>query len=224
MVAASSANLGMGLRQCRFGAEFYDDYRRDNRFRLMVTVDGEGGDQVPLGPEHLVVRAVQHGLQAAGAVAGPRCVAAMPSLHSRGLRLLRGSSCGRSCGTVLSQRDRPPSSDAELIQRASSSRVISDNAAAAVLGGAVVQITSGTAHHSAVSPRLHPGYPPVTAVIPEQRSSTAETRAFAQVSHDDARFIVSRALKRRNKTNQDSLKPSCHGSAVINIHQIERSY
>lgn len=49
-------------------------------------------------------------------------------------------------------------------------------------------------NYSAVSLRLHPDIRLFTA-IPEQRSSTAETRVLlpAQVSHDDARFNVSRA-------------------------------
>ena len=32
----------------------------------MVIVEGEGAGQVPLGPDHLVVRAIQRGLQAVG--------------------------------------------------------------------------------------------------------------------------------------------------------------
>lgn len=167
---------------------------------LTVTVDGEGGDQVPLGPEHLVVRAVQHGLQAAGVSAAGlavRCRNAIP--HSRGL----GSSAAAVVGGLAAvnglvvQTDSSPSSDAELIQLASEFEGHPDNAAAAVLGGAVVSWTDHSGdrpNYSAVSLRLHPDIRLFTA-IPEQRSSTAETRVLlpAQVSHDDARFNVSRA-------------------------------
>src|SRR4029077_7977410 len=71
-----------------------------------------------------------------------------------------------------------------------------DNAAAAVLGGAVVSWTDRSGDppsFSAVPLRLHPDIHLFPA-IPEQRSSTAEARVLlpAQVSHDDARFNLSR--------------------------------
>ena len=53
---------------------------------LTVEVEGEGAGQVPLGPDHLVVRAIERGLRAAGVAAGGlivRCRNAIP--HSRGL-------------------------------------------------------------------------------------------------------------------------------------------
>ena len=52
---------------------------------LNVEVEGEGAGQVPLDSTHLVVRAIQHGLRAVGAVAGlnVRCRNNIP--HSRGL-------------------------------------------------------------------------------------------------------------------------------------------
>ena len=53
---------------------------------MLVVVDGEGAGQLPLGPEHLVVRAIERGLQAAGVSAAGlvvRCRNAIP--HSRGL-------------------------------------------------------------------------------------------------------------------------------------------
>jgi len=72
-----------------------------------------------------------------------------------------------------------------------------DNAAAAVLGGAVVTWTDGAgadATYSAAPIRLHPDIHLFPAV-PQQRSSTAETRVLLpeQVSHTDARFNLSRA-------------------------------
>ena len=53
---------------------------------LTIDVDGEGAGQVPLDSTHLVVRAIEHGLQAAGVtVAGlnVRCRNDIP--QSRGL-------------------------------------------------------------------------------------------------------------------------------------------
>ncbi|WP_220020498.1 homoserine kinase [Mycobacterium tuberculosis] len=201
VVAASSANLGPGFDSVGLALSLYDEIIVETTDSgLTVTVDGEGGDQVPLGPEHLVVRAVQHGLQAAG-VRAPglvvRCRNAIP--HSRGL----GSSAAAVVGGLAAvnglvvQTDSSPSSDAQLIQLSSDFEGHPDNAAAAVLGGAVVSWTDHSGdrpNYSAVSLRLHPDIRLFTA-IPEQRSSTAETRVLlpAQVSHDDARFNVSRA-------------------------------
>ncbi len=201
VVAASSANLGPGFDSVGLALSLYDEIIVETTDSgLTVTVDGEGGDQVPLGPEHLVVRAVQHGLQAAGVSAAGlavRCRNAIP--HSRGL----GSSAAAVVGGLAAvnglvvQTDSSPSSDAELIQLASEFEGHPDNAAAAVLGGAVVSWTDHSGdrpNYSAVSLRLHPDIRLFTA-IPEQRSSTAETRVLlpAQVSHDDARFNVCRA-------------------------------
>ena len=70
-----------------------------------------------------------------------------------------------------------------------------DNAAAAVLGGAVVSWTDRRdgPRYAAAPLRLHPDIRLFPA-IPEQRSLTAETRVLLpQVSHVDARFNVSRA-------------------------------
>jgi homoserine kinase len=90
-----------------------------------------------------------------------------------------------------------PLSDAELIQLASEFEGHPDNASAAVLGGAVVSWTEHEGvlpRYSAVPVRLHPDIHLFPA-IPEERSSTAETRVLLpeQVSHTDARFNLSRA-------------------------------
>ena len=165
-----------------------------------MTVDGEGADQVPLGPEHLVVRAVECGLQAAGVRAAGlavHCRNVIP--HSRGL----GSSAAAVVGGLaavnglVAQTDSKPLSDAQLIQLSSEFEGHPDNAAAAVLGGAVVSWTDRTGdrpQYSAVSLRLHPGIR-LYCAIPEERSLTAETRVLlpTQVSHEDASFNVSRA-------------------------------
>ena len=72
-----------------------------------------------------------------------------------------------------------------------------DNAAAAVLGGAVVSWTEADAdgpRYAAAPIRLHPDIS-VFPAFPQVRSSTAETRVLLpdQVSHADARFNLSRA-------------------------------
>ncbi len=201
VVAASSANLGPGFDSIGLALSLCDEIIVETTdCGLEVVVEGEGADQVPLGPEHLVVRAIQHGLRAVGVSAAGlvvRCRNAIP--HSRGL----GSSAAAVVGGLavvnglVAQTDSTPLSDAQLIQLSSEFEGHPDNAAAAVLGGAVVSWIDrrgGRPDYSAVPLRLHPDIH-IFSAVPEERSSTAETRVLlpAQVSHADARFNVSRA-------------------------------
>ncbi len=129
-----------------------------------------------------------------------RCRNVIP--HSRGL----GSSAAAVVGGLaaanglVAQTDSEPLSEAELIQLSSEFEGHPDNAAAAVLGGAVVSWTeTGAGERTAeVLRRCRCGCIPISSLfpaIPEVRSSTAETRVLlpAQVSHQDARFNLSRA-------------------------------
>ncbi|MCV7257403.1 homoserine kinase [Mycobacterium shimoidei] len=201
VVAASAANLGPGFDSIGLALSLYDEIGVETTASgLTVEVEGEGVGQLALDAGHLVVRAVECGLEAAG-VAVPgltvRCQNAIP--HSRGL----GSSAAAVVGGlaavngILVQADSTPLSEAQLIQLASQFEGHPDNAAAAVLGGAVVSWTDSSrepAGYAAVPLRLHPDIHLFSA-IPEERSSTAKTRGLlpAQVSHDNARFNVSRA-------------------------------
>ncbi len=201
VVSASSANLGPGFDSIGLALSLCDDIVVETTDSgLCVHVEGEGADQVPRGPEHLVVRAVERGLRAAG-VGAPglvvRCRNVIP--HSRGL----GSSAAAVVGGLaaanglVAQTGSTPLTDAQLIQLSSEFEGHPDNAAAAVLGGAVVSWIDRSGErpaYSAVPLRLHPQIR-LFCAIPEERSSTAETRVLlpAQVSHADARFNVSRA-------------------------------
>jgi len=201
VVSASSANLGPGFDSIGLALSLYDEIVLETTDSgLVVQVEGEGADQVPLGPEHLVVRAVELGLQAAG-VRAPglvvRCRNAIP--HSRGL----GSSAAAVVGGLaavnglVSQTESAPLGEGRLIQLSAEFEGHPDNAAAAVLGGAVVSWTECTGDrpdYLAVPLRLHPDIR-LFCAIPEERSLTAETRVLlpARVSHEDARFNVSRA-------------------------------
>jgi homoserine kinase len=201
VVSASSANLGPGFDSIGLALNLCDEIVVETTDSgLIVLVEGEGADQVPLGPEHLVVRAVQRGLQAVGVGAAGlvvRCRNAIP--HSRGL----GSSAAAVVGGLaavnglVTQTDSTPLSVAQLIQLSSEFEGHPDNAAAAVLGGAVVSWIDRTGDrpdYLAVPLRLHPDIR-LFCAIPEELSLTAETRVLlpAQVSHVDARFNVSRA-------------------------------
>ncbi|MCV7011582.1 homoserine kinase [Mycolicibacterium madagascariense] len=200
-VAASSANLGPGFDSLGLALSLYDDvYVETTDSGLRIEVAGEGAGQVPLDASHLVVRAVERGLRAAG-VCTPglivRCRNAIP--HSRGL----GSSAAAVVGGLaaanglVAQSDSDPHSDDDLIQLSSEFEGHPDNASAAVLGGTVVSWTEAdgpSPRYRAAAVRLHPAIHLFTGV-PQLRSSTAETRAVLPeaVSHADARFNVSRA-------------------------------
>src|SRR5579875_1596150 len=87
VVAASSANLGPGFDSIGLALGLYDEILVETTGSgLIVEVEGEGAGQLPLDSGHLVVRAIQCGLLAAGMdVPGltVRCRNAIP--HSRGL-------------------------------------------------------------------------------------------------------------------------------------------
>jgi len=201
VVAASSANLGPGFDSIGLALGLYDEIIVETTDSdLVVEVDGEGAGELALGPGHLVVRAIKRGLQAAG-VSAPglkvRCRNAIP--HSRGL----GSSAAAVVGGLaavnglVAQAGSIPLSQSQLIQLASEFEGHPDNAAASVLGGAVVSWTDRSSDpptYSSVSLRLHPDIRLFPA-IPKHRSSTAEARILlpAQVSHVAARFNLSRA-------------------------------
>jgi homoserine kinase len=201
VVSASSANLGPGFDSIGLALSLCDEVVVETTDSgLRVLVEGEGADSLPRGPEHLVVRAVRRGLQVAGVDAPGlvvRCRNAIP--HSRGL----GSSAAAAVGGLaaanglVAQTDSAPLTDAQLVQLASEFEGHPDNAAAAVLGGAVVSWVDragAVPAYSAVPLRLHPRIR-LFCAIPEMRSLTAETRVLlpAHVSHDDASFNVSRA-------------------------------
>jgi homoserine kinase len=201
VVSASSANLGPGFDSIGLALGLSDEIVVETtESGLVVLVEGESAEQVPRGPEHLVVRAVECGLRAMGVRAGGlvvRCRNAIP--HSRGL----GSSAAAVVGGLaaanglVTQTDSKPLGHDQLIQLSSEFEGHPDNAAAAVLGGAVVSWIDRSGdrpRYSAVPVRLHPDIH-LYCAIPQERSLTAETRVLlpAQVSHEDARFNVSRA-------------------------------
>ena len=65
VVAASSANLGPGFDSLGLALSLYDEIIVETiESGLLVEVEGEDAGQVPLGPDNLVVRAVQRGLGA----------------------------------------------------------------------------------------------------------------------------------------------------------------
>jgi homoserine kinase len=201
VVPASSANLGPGFDSLGLALSLYDEIHAETtESGLTIDVVGEGCGQVPLDESHLVVRALRRGLEAAGVSAAGlniKCHNVIP--HSRGL----GSSAAAVVGGLavangfIAQSGSPELTREQLVQLSSEFEGHPDNAAAAVLGGAVVSwtdTTSGDPQYAAVPLTLHPDIHLFPA-IPQVRSSTAETRAVLpeKVAHSDASFNVSRA-------------------------------
>ncbi|RJO72409.1 homoserine kinase [Nocardia panacis] len=213
-VPASTANLGPGFDSLGMALAIYDEIEvRTTDSGLNIRVEGEGADDVPWGPSHLVVRAIERGLEAAGVWAdGLDVVCRNVIPHSRGL----GSSAsavvgGLAAGCALAaELDSALRVDADrLVQLASEFEGHPDNAAASVLGGIVVSWTEtdraadagaeiAVPDHGrvyrAVRLQPHPDLRPVV-LIPQERSSTAHTRGLLPetVPHGDAAFNVSRA-------------------------------
>ena len=201
VVPASSANLGPGFDSLGIALSLYDEIEvSTTESGLKVAVEGQGAGEVPLDGSHLVVRAIERGLAAGGTAAAGLIVQCRNKIpHSRGL----GSSAAAAvaglavANGLLAKAGRRLLSDEVLVQLASEFEGHPDNAAASVLGGAVVSWseTSGAAPvYAATRLDVHPDIR-IVAAIPEEQSSTAHTRVLLpeSVTHVDARFNISRA-------------------------------
>ncbi|GAB11520.1 homoserine kinase [Gordonia araii NBRC 100433] len=204
-VPASSANLGPGFDCLGLALGIYDDVTVTtvDEPGVRLTVTGEGADSVPLDETHLVAQAITRGLAHAGAAAAGLqidCVNAIP--HSRGV----GSSASAAVSGLVAASGllgaaaeiigTQALSDDELVQLSAEFEGHPDNAAASVLGGAVVTWTDGEgegARYSArrlqVDPRIR-----ATAFIAHAESSTSQTRRLLpdEVPRCDAVFNLSR--------------------------------
>lgn len=202
---ASSANLGPGFDCLGLALGIYDDVvvSTVDEPGVRVSVVGEGQGAVPVDETHLVARAVLRGLGQAGAAAtglSIECVNAIP--HSRGV----GSSASAVVSGLVAASKllsvAPESlalqelSDDELVQLSAEFEGHPDNAAASVLGGAVVTWTEGegagaryAARRLEVDPRIR-----ATVFLSQVESSTSQTRGLLPdvVPRGDAVFNVSR--------------------------------
>ncbi|AUH69474.1 homoserine kinase [Gordonia sp. PS3] len=198
-VPASSANLGPGFDCLGMALAIYDEVAVTvTGTGITVAVTGEAADQVPLDERHLVARAVVRGFESAGVAVGGfhlECRNAIP--HSRGL----GSSAAAAVGglaaasaLVALDGRRPALDDAALVQLSSEFEGHPDNAAASVLGSAVVTWSHGQESFYARRLELHPAVV-ATVFVPQTESSTETTRGLLPdaVPRADAVFNVSRA-------------------------------
>ncbi len=226
-VPASSANLGPGFDCLGLALGIYDCVLVTVADEdIVVQVTGEAADDVPRDASHLVARAVLRGLEFAGvAVSGLKleCTNAIP--HSRGL----GSSAaavvgGLAAASALIAADgrRPALTSDELVQLSGEFEGHPDNAAASVLGGAVVTWMDDDGGYFARPLHLHPAII-ATAFVPTVESSTAVTRGLLPdaVPRVDAVFNLSRAALAVFALTTD---PSCLMEATADrLHQNYRA-
>lgn len=212
-VPASSANLGPGFDSLGIALGIYDDISASvGEPGLRISVSGEGAQGVPLDDAHLVVRAINRGLQAAGVTVSGLDVKCRNSIpHSRGLGSSASAVVGGlavAAGLVRTAGVGTPLSTETLIQLSSEFEGHPDNASASVLGGPVVswsEVSSNSrpAGDEGNTPgveyfaRALPVHPEIRAyvMVPEVESSTAITRGLLPdaVARTDAVFNVSRA-------------------------------
>lgn len=198
-VPASSANLGPGFDTLGLALALYDTVEVEViPAGLEVEVFGEGHDELPLDGSHLVVKALRAGLKACDAIApGLRVVCHNVIPQSRGL----GSSAAAAVAGVAAANGLCgfPLDDAQVVQLSSAFEGHPDNAAASVLGDAVVSWTEipvdgrTEPQYKAVGIPVHPNIL-ATALVPSFHASTEAVRRVlpSDVTHLDARFNVSR--------------------------------
>ena len=198
-VPASSANLGPGFDTLGLALGLYDTVDVEVIPQgLEVEIFGEGEDDLPRDGSHLVVKAIRAGLKAADVdVPGLRVVCHNNIPQSRGL----GSSAAAAVAGVAAANGLAgfPLDDAQVVQLSSAFEGHPDNAAASVLGNAVVSWTEipvdGRTHpqYKAVSIPVHPSIR-AFALVPAFHASTEAVRRVlpSDGTHVDARFNVSR--------------------------------
>ncbi|MDO5076563.1 homoserine kinase [Corynebacterium sp.] len=198
-VPASSANLGPGFDTLGLALGLYDTVEVEvTESGLEVEVFGEGAGELPLDGSHLVVKALRSALKAADVDApGLRVVCHNTIPQSRGL----GSSAAAAVAGVAAGNGLAgfPLDDAQLVQLSSAFEGHPDNAAASVLGSAVVSWTEipvdgrTQPQYRAVRIAVHPSIRAL-ALVPDFHAATEAVRRVlpSDVTHLDARFNVSR--------------------------------
>ena len=195
-VPATSANLGPGFDALGLALALHDDLdvRALGSPNVVVEVTGEGAGEVPLGEDHLVVRALRLALDHVGA---PQtglhltCVNRIP--HGRGL----GSSAAAAVGGVMLARallaEPEALDDDAVLAIANALEGHPDNAAPAILGGATIAwLEPDAAAPATVRPRavrleVHAAVEPIV-LVPAFRLATKTARGVlpATVPHADA--------------------------------------
>lgn len=173
VVPASSANLGPGFDAFGLALTLRDEFlATEIASGMEVEVIGEGADDVPRGPEHLVVRAMEAAFDHLGVrPTGIRltCTNAIP--HARGL----GSSSAAIVGGLVlgGQLVGQPLDDHDLLVLATQLEGHPDNVAAAIHGGFTIAWSEPTGPQAL---RLDVHDLPLTVLVPPSPVSTEMAR------------------------------------------------
>ncbi len=195
-VPATAGNLGPGFDALGMALGVWDDVevRAVASNGVSIEIEGEGADTLPRDESHLIVQAINAGLEHVGASHVGLEIKAVNSIpHGRGL----GSSAAAVVAGLTAVRamiaDPNALDHTATLRLATAFEGHPDNAAPAIWGGATVawQDESG-AHASAleVSAALE-----TVVLIPSSTLPTKEARAVLppQVPHSHAAFNVGRA-------------------------------
>lgn len=201
-VPATSANLGPGFDALGLALDLVDDLELEaTTGGVEVIAEGEGAGEVPTGEDHLVIRALRRGLDAAGAPqVGVRLRTVNRIPHGRGL----GSSAAATVAGLLLARgliaDPEALDDDTVLQLASDFEGHPDNAAPALLGGVVLswtEQTGGAGEGRARAVQLHHRQDALRPLVllPRTTLATHQARGLlpAVVPHADAAVNASRA-------------------------------
>ncbi|MFS0215002.1 homoserine kinase [Corynebacterium striatum] len=198
-VPASSANLGPGFDTLGIALSLYDTVEVEvTNSGLEVEIFGEDAEDLPRDGSHLVVKAIRSALNAADVSApGLRVVCNNNIPQSRGL----GSSASAAVAGVAAGNGLAgfPLTEQQVVQLSSAFEGHPDNAAASVLGNAVVSWTTvpvdghSLPEYKAVTVDVHKDIK-ATALVPNFHASTQAVRRVlpSHVTHGDATFNVSR--------------------------------
>ncbi|MBD0854732.1 homoserine kinase [Corynebacterium striatum] len=198
-VPASSANLGPGFDTLGIALSLYDTVEVEvTNSGLEVEIFGEGAEDLPRDGSHLVVKAIRSALNVADVSApGLRVVCNNNIPQSRGL----GSSASAAVAGVAAGNGLAgfPLTEQQVVQLSSAFEGHPDNAAASVLGNAVVSWTTvpvdghSLPEYKAVTVVVHKDIK-ATALVPNFHASTQAVRRVlpSHVTHGDATFNVSR--------------------------------
>ena len=161
-VPGSTANLGPGFDTLGLAVGIYDTVEVEvTASGLEVEIFGEGANDLPRDASHLVVKAINSALHAADAHAPGLKVTCTNNIpQSRGL----GSSASAAVAGVIAGNTLAgsPLSTDDVIQLSSAFEGHPDNAAASVVGGAVVSWTDipvdgvSQPEYRAVPLKVHP--------------------------------------------------------------------
>lgn len=190
-VPATSANLGPGFDCLGLALSLYDEVVVTPRadLALVIDIDGLGGDVLPRGEEHMLLRALRSAADQFGVAVGGVEIRALNAIpQGRGL----GSSAATITAGVAAAWMLVPGQErldpAAVLAVAASIEGHPDNVAACVYGGLTISwLDSGSARAAAL--QVHPDIR-AEVFLPSLEISTVTARGLlpSTVAHSDAAF------------------------------------